>query len=102
MSDFIFPVDFILLKNYIMEANNLKAIHNKDYSVVKTFRAARKRRPLSFFHLEFSSQDKDDRVQCPFRPDAFLQNFLAAFVTVIPVAPVAGNRSHQHTVPLFV
>ena len=28
--------------------HNLKAIHNKDYSVVKTFRAVRKHRPLFF------------------------------------------------------
>ena len=30
----------------ILLNTNLKAIHNKDYSVVKTFRAARKRRSL--------------------------------------------------------
>ena len=45
---FVFPIDFVFLKSYIQKANNLKAIHNKDYSVVKTFRAARKRRSLSF------------------------------------------------------
>ena len=46
--NFAFPIDYSHLKDYIEKANNLKAIHNKDYSVVKTFRAARKRRSLLF------------------------------------------------------
>ena len=48
--NFTKPIDFYKNQIYIVNTN-LKAIHNKDYSVVKTFRAARKRRSLFFANL---------------------------------------------------
>ncbi len=50
-NSFYLAIDNMRYKKYIED--NLKAIHNKDYSVVKTFRAAPSRcRPLLFLEIK--------------------------------------------------